>query len=271
MSETRDQDDNQKNDNLESDHPESDYNYSMCRLLKVNIDDFYENIHIPFLYFKDGEWDIKNIIEDNRDVLFYNEAYMSEEDKILFNKIFDRYSSQINSIMNPNSQLYEYLYKWTDFNKNIWKKKSNNNSLLYTTINKFKNISPMYILKLYTKIVTKQTKLDRDNIKKIMYKNLEPIDKNICTEIKKFKRLYRETVDRFVYLHPSEYEYDSVYAKGFINTLILEILDLADILIDNHVYAIHAIVAEIIDEYTPLDIINAYEISKHNGRNIYIV
>ena len=51
----------------------------------------------------------------------------------------------------------------------------------------------------------------------------------------------------------------------------MEILDLADILIDNHVYAIHAIVAEIIDEYTPLDIINAYEISKHNGRNIYIV
>jgi hypothetical protein len=253
---------------------EMDYNYTLCRMFKIHVEDFFDNIHIPFDYFKVGEWDIENIISANPDALFYNEMYMTDKDKLAFDEIYEKYTKMINGIMNPGNKLYEYLYKWTNFDGK-WRKRQATPTILQEAMNEFKYISPIYILNVCTKLIAKHTGPDgiisRVTLKTELYQNLESLMKKIDVEVDKFKEIYHHAVNRFVYRHPINYNYDSNYAKGFINRLILEILDLAQFLIDNNIYAVHAVIREVIDEYTPLDMLNSYEPTEYDGRNIYVV
>ena len=249
----------------------TDYNYSICRLLKVQISDFYDHIYIPYTHFKFDNWGIDNVINSNTDALFYNETYMTEDDKVEFEEVFKKYAKMISDIMDPSNKFYEYLYKWTEFDSNVWKKKKNNLSTVYLMITKFKYVSPLFILGEYFSYLKKHKGADRETVHNYLHKYLTKHMKGINIHVKNFKKAYTETINKFVYLHPLQYEYNSNYAKGFVNTLILETLDLTNILIDQNIYAIHSIITEIIDEYTPLDILNAYEPAKHNGRNVYIV
>lgn len=189
----------------------------ICILIKKHIENFYDNIYIPYIFFKKNDWDIKKTLLENKDILYYNEKYLINDDKKIFNNIFKNYVKMIEKIM--SNELYIYL------------KKEDNN--LKKIINSYP-ISPIYIIELY-----KNNKIDE----------LDEIMEKVKKEKKKFKIIFKKIIKEYVY-NTSK---DLVYKLGFINSVLMEILKLADKLIKLNVYAIHSIISNIIDDILPLD------------------
>jgi hypothetical protein len=248
---------------------------AVCRLLNVNIDDFFNNIYVPFTYFKNGNWDILAVLYKNTDALFFNESYMAAEDKERFNVIFEKYVEMMNKIFSPTSPLVSYLKKWTNMGRGKWtaiKVNSHLKSLLNDE--KYNVLSPVYIIECFAKLNRSDNETGKKNmeyIKKAHKMELNENMKKVKLEIKKFRQTYHEIVTSYVYEHPLDYTFGSSYIIGFVNTIILAIMDLAEALIPLNVYAIHSIVMDIISLYTSLDSVNQYNPTDYNGRDLYIV
>jgi len=78
-------------------------------------------------------------------------------------------------------------------------------------------------------------------------------------------------LDSYVYEQPINHIDQPMYLTGFINSILLAIIDLSEKLIELNVYAIHPIVNNSINYYTPLDDINLYDPVENDNRPIYII
>lgn len=220
----------------------------MCKLIKTNLPDFYDDIFIPYGYFKSGNWNINDILRENTDALFYNKEYLLSGERKDFYNLFDKYIEFIKLFWEPNSQLNIYLVTWEQKENPTYLKQ-------IMTDSKYKIISPLYMTDLYKKIFTKY-KNDTDVFDKKFKKALDKIMIDYQKERNIFKRTFHELVDAYVCEYPIDNQYDDHYIKGFINGILLAIYDFADKLIDLNIYAIHSIIVDIIDYYVPLDTIN---------------
>jgi hypothetical protein len=258
-----------------SDPPDPPDPRTMCRLLRINVKNFYDNIYIPFSHFSDDNWDISKVLYKNTDSMYFNETYMTEEDKEKFYNVFDKYVDLVTDIMSPNTKLVTYLKKWTDTTKSKWTSKETS-SFLKSMINHkdYYIISPIHIINRFASLNKPSDhgeSKDMDLIKQSLETELDNIIAKSQIEIKKFRKIYRDTVTSYVYEHPLNYSFESTYVVGFVNTIILAIIDLAEALIKLNVYAVHAVVVEIVDLYTHLDSVNQFNPMDHDGRNLYIV
>jgi hypothetical protein len=281
-----------ESDTLQNQNPQTtidtvtqEANRTVCRLLNIQIREFFDNIYIPFSHFKSEEWDISDVLNRNDDVLFYNENFMSDNvNEKHFYDVFDKYVKMIEEIMNPNSALMIFLKKWTDMSDIRWKStlgKSYLKSIL--TGQEYDCISPIYIVNYYIGLTKKYQNMPdkakvQDQIKTDIESHLDDIMKKVKRETNKFKRAYHKIVDAYVYQHPVDsIDEDNLnnekqtYVKDFICTVILAIVDFADKLIDLHIYKIHPIVLDVIDYYLPLDELNHYDLEEHDGRKMYII
>ena len=244
-------------------------NKIMCRLINIQLREFYDDIYIPYNFFKDGEWNISKILYNNEDSLFYNKKYLTKEDEERFYHVFSKYVTMLEDIFSPDNRLQVFLRNWTDMNHDKWKTngtKSYLKSIL--TDRKYQVISPLYVVNIYCECAKKFNN-DRDKIKNKLESHLDDIVKNIKKEARLFKEQYHQIVSAYVYEHPIEN--DTSYILGFINSIILLILDFAEKLIDLNVYAVHPIVQQIIEYYTPLDEINTYRSSDNTNKKLCIV
>lgn len=230
----------------------------LCRLLHKHLPDLHDNIHVPYDWFKDGGWNVINILYDNPDSLFYNDICLTPTDKERFNEIFDKYICIVEPIWKLDSDLRKYL---ENCKSDIYLKK-------IMTIDKYKIISPVYLLDIYKK-KWNICKGDHELVDQKYKKHLDKIMASYKTEIKKFKSEISKIVTAYVYEYPifSNEEINLGYVKGFINSIILTILDLAEKLISLNIYAIHAIIYDIVNYYIPLDEINMYNESDNDGKN----
>ncbi len=146
------------------------------------------------------------------------------------------------------------------------------NSFLKTLINSddYYIISPEYIVSQFLEIKKSCPNKNFKEIQKNLKEHLNEILQTAFEYIDNFRMSYNEIVSSYVYEHPLEYKFGSNYVKGFINTIILLIIDLVDDLISLHVYAIHPIISDIINVYTPLDIVNEF-FNDNNNKELYIV
>ena len=246
-------------DSIKSNHK---YNEGeiICNLIEMHIKYFYYHIHIPLEHFEKSSWQISKILFRNKDSLYHNPTYMSKDDDEKFSKVFARYIDMINSIMTPNCNLYNNLISWTDHLS--YKKIATDSPLQKLLYNmKYNYISPRYIVDTYYKNINKTNGLE------ITIFKLNNIRRKLEIEIHAFEKKYVEIVDAYTYDRPLN-EYNDTITKGFINSIILEIIDFADKLIDIRIYAIHSIIDNIIDYYTPLDYILRVQ---DNEKQLYIV
>lgn len=244
-------------------------NRTMCRLLNIQLREFYDDIYIPYNFFKNGDWNISKILYDNEDSLFYNKKYLTEEDEKRFHDVFSKYIVLIEEIFNPDNSLYICLNNWTDANEEKWRNiehKTYLKSIL--TKSKYQIISPSHTVNLY-RYYSRQFLADRKKCNEKFEEHLNSIIINFKKEYKLFCTQYNEIVDLYVCEHPL-YN-DSNYVLGFINSVILLIIDFSEKLINLNIYAIHPIIVEIIEYYTPLDEINSYRSSENNGKKLYII
>ncbi|AYV85070.1 MAG: hypothetical protein Satyrvirus3_1, partial [Satyrvirus sp.] len=49
-----------------------DENKIICKLINIQFKEFFDNIYIPFKFFKYENWKINKVLYDNEDALFYN-------------------------------------------------------------------------------------------------------------------------------------------------------------------------------------------------------
>lgn len=268
----------------------------MCQLIKNNLDNFYDEIYIPYNLFSENDWNVINVLYDNSDSLFYSEEYLTESDKEFFFKIFDKYVRFIGKIWVPNSQLNIYLKKWDKMEKPTYLKQIMTNE-------KYQIISPVYLADLYKKIFIKY----KDDTKIFNIKFNKKLDK-IITEYEncrdEFDVEFNKIVNSYVYeypisfssnathvnsdsdhianytpcgLEPTSMEVDYTYrartgyTKEFINAVTLSVISFADKLIDLNIYAIHSIIYDIINYYVPLDDINSYDPDDYKDRNILLI
>ena len=258
--------------NLNANSPETEENRTVCRLLKIHLDEFYGDISIPFNYFRNGNWCIHKVLYDNDDILFYNKIYMTDEDNERFDEVFGKFIDMLEDIMNPKNKLTIFLKKWTDMsNASKWKSndtKSYLKSLL--TQKKYQYISPQYTTSLYCNLCDKYPN-DMDKIKEKITEHLDNIVQAVIKEVRAFRKIYNEIITSYTYECPIKSQDKDVYVLGFINSIILTILSFAEKMIKLHVYAIHPIVNSVIEYYTPLDEINLYDPADNAGRQICIV
>ena len=170
---------------------------------------------------------------------------------------------------NPDNKLQLYLKNWTDTSSNKWKtndKKPYLKSIL--TKRKYQIISPSYTTNVYSEYIQKFSD-NREKFKENFEHHLDTIIAEFKDEYKKFQVLYNEIVDAYVYEHPLVY--DPHYVMGFINSVLLAILDFVEKLIELNIYAIHPILIQVIEYYTPLDEINSYLPVENNGKKLCIV
>lgn len=268
------------NDTDNDNNEEIQENKTVCRLLNIHLKDFFDDIYIPYKFFRDDNWNISKILYNNEDILFYNRKYITETDESRFFEVYDKYILMLEEIFLPSNKLFIFLKKWTDMRGFKWKSnsvKSYLKSLL--TGQSYQCISPLFITNLFCDLCNKykdnEKCKDRDSysdmIKKKTEKKLNQLVSEITKEIKIFKRGYNEIVSSYVYEYPYESGDKELYTKAFINCIIMFIIDFADKLINHNVYAIHPIVYEVIGYYVPLDEINTYDPSEHNYKHLYIV
>lgn len=251
-------------------------NRKFCRLIKVQMPSFYDNIFVPYHYFRDGRWDIRQIIYENTDALFYSEKYMSSSDQTKFEKLHLDYFNVIAEIMDPEGKLYRFLDKWTiqrgPFAK--WRD-SREGSHLKNLILKHDRISPFYFIDLYADAIKQNIEgtieARKENIIAIMSKKIEVRVKNIRRHTIIFKKRYDALVSSFVFNYPIDFGHDArerehgacddisfadkiaKYEFNFVSKLLKSILNFADKLMSLDVYAVHAVITEIIDNFFDID------------------
>lgn len=262
---------NENSDEIEQTKSEQlEQNKTICRLLNIQLREFYDDIYIPYTFFKD-DWNINKILYNNEDILFYNKKYLTKDDEEKFYQVFDKFILLLDEIFFPNSKLLIFLKKWTDMSGSRWKSNGSKSYLKsIITDKKYQFISPAYIANIYCDY----SKRYRDNVDKIkseMENHLDNMIKRIRKEIKEFNNLYNEIVSSYVYEYPLIIDGKNIYVMGFINSIIMAILDFAEKLINLNVYAIHPIINDIIEYYTPLDVINQYDPSENNNKKIFII
>ena len=246
-------------------------NKTMCRLLNIHLREFFDDIYIPFVYFRDGDWNINKILYNNEDVLFFNKKYITNTDENRFYEVFYKFIEMLEEIFSSDNKLYIYLKKWTDMTNLKWKSivsKSYLKSLL--TEKKYQYISPSYTANLFYNTCKKHNN-DLEKVKVETEKHLNEIVKRVRKEIREFRDLYNDIVVSYVYEYPYNTTEQNLYVKAFLNCVIIAILDFAEKLINLHVYAIHPIVEDIIGYYTPLDEINSYDPKENKNKPLCIV
>ncbi len=140
------------------------------------------------------------------------------------------------------------------------------------TEEKYQIISPLVVVDTYKKIYIKY-KGDTNLCDHKFRKRLDRIMSEFKKEVNNFKIIYREITDAYVYEYPQDMIVvsDSDYIKGFINSIILTIMDFAEKMIDLNIYAVHTIIIDIINYYVPLDDIYLHDPSKHQGKKLLTI
>ena len=247
-------------------------NKTICRLLNVHLREFFDDIYIPFKYFRDDDWNVSKVLYNNEDILFYNENYVTPEDEQKFYQVFERFITMLEDIFTPTNKLYIFLKNWTDMSGSRWKPNSNKSYLKSILTNKkYQHISPSHTVTVYLQY-SKLFNGDIEKVKDALEKYLDNLVAKIRKQVKIFKKQYNELVSIYVYEYPLElHQQKNYYVMGFINSVILAILDFANKLMDLNVYAIHPIITNIIEYYTPLDEITHYDPSDNDDRDICII
>jgi len=229
-------------------------NKIICKLLKLHLVNFYDNIYVPFKFFQKNNWNINKVLVDNADALFYCAGYLSETDKIRFNQVFGKYLVMIQEIF-AYRKLSKLLKAWTNMNNPQWFS-TNDQSYLKSILNddQYHVISPVIVIKLYYS-VTKKYRQDQNKIKVIMTKKLNHIISQYREARKEFQKRYHRIVTKYVYLCPLDFKVKREYVKLLLNETIMAILDLSEKLIDLKIYGIHSLITNLIS-YTPIDEIN---------------
>lgn len=259
------------NKDLDDDDIQKKENKTICRLLNIHLREFFDDIYIPYNFFRNDGWDISKILYKNEDILFYNKKYLTKEDEERFYQVFDKFIMMLEEIFSVNSKLFIYLKNWTDMSGSKWKTNGSKSYLKSILTNKkYQYISPAYTTNIFIQISKKYSN-DIDKIKLEVENHLDGLIKSIRKELRLFKKIYNEIVTSYVYEYPIDTKEKNMYILGFINSIILSIMDLSEKLIELNVYAIHPIVDEIIRYYTPLDIMNQYDPLEYGGRKLYIV
>jgi len=250
---------------------EADENRTACRVLNIHLREFFDDIHVPYDFFKNNDWKVHKVLYDNEDALFYNKKYLTEDDKSRFYEVFDRYIAMIEEIMDPNNKLINFLKRWTDMSGTRWRTNGSRTYLKTVLLDpNYQFISPLYTTELFC-YLSRKHQFDNDSIRIEMEKHLDILTQKIKKEIRTFKKTHKETVMAYVYEFPLDVSSKRIYVLAFVNSVILSIIDFVEKLLDLHVYAIHPIVNQIIDIYLPLDEINQHKSAKNGGGRMYVV
>ncbi len=266
---------NQKNESeSESENeinPEPEKTKTMGRLIRIHIRSFFDNIYIPFKFFNNEEWVLEEILDKNKDVLFYHEDYISEANKKIFENIYSKFRNFLFEIFSTGTTFCNFLKKWTDMSDQKWK---NNNTVSYLrkilSDEKYEYISPIHVTNLYFDI-SKKNKGNVDVIKKELENQLNKINLQTKKETKKFKNTYHKLLTAYVINYPINIHDCRQYSIDFLNLVYVEICKFIDTLLDMHVYGFHPIIEDVVEDYTPFDFMYQYDKEDHDDREILVV
>ena len=236
-------------------------NNLVCRLVNFHLREFFDDISIDHDTFKQNKWDINKVLYDNDTALFYNHKYVTDQDEIRFFEVFDKYVACIEETLSKDNHLFSYMKAWSSTKSCPWLKKM-------LVSRKYQIISPTYTTNLYVELSDKYE--DPEKMRIEFQKNLDIIIEKTRDELKDFKKKYHEILQSYIYEFPLK-GMDQTYVSGFINGIIMEIIDLTEKLLNLNIYAIHPLVNNIIDVYVPLDYINSYNPKEHGNKSLCIV
>lgn len=248
---------------------EANHNRSTCRSIKSNYPKFYDNIYVPFNFFRNGGWNVKKVLLENPDAFFYNEEYITNLDKPRFDEVFNKYVETICEMFNESKMFNKSLLKWTSFERKTLLKRAINTP-------EYMCINPVYIGKELHKLNSKYGKENTSKIKNNLCKILDKVVDKLKEEKRKFRKIFLGLLNSYYVEYPindivdliqnpdekkkyiniddkKDTQINHIYSKGFINGVIMAILDFAERLIEINVYAVHKIVNDIVNFYISLD------------------
>ncbi|ANB50708.1 hypothetical protein [Powai lake megavirus] len=242
-------------------------NKKICRLLKKFIKNFYDNIHIPYHFFKENKWNISKTLNNNEDVLFYNEEFLISLNSDRFYEVFDKYILLMDDIFYPKNTLNLFLKKISKIN-------IDDNNIAKYLINIFNNkkyrfISPEYVINKYFDY--KNNSNNEHDIRTQLNDHLNEIMDKVRNHVKNFKMVYHEMLSHFISERPMDQDLQKNYVLNFIGSVLISIFDFCEKIIELNIYAFHPIVLNIIESTLPLDDIFLHEPEKYKNKIMIVV
>ncbi|AUV58546.1 hypothetical protein [Bandra megavirus] len=242
-------------------------NKKICRLLKKYIKNFYDNIHIPYHFFRENKWNINKTLNNNEDVLFYNEEFLTSSDSDRFYEVFDKYILLMDDIFYPKNTLNSFF-------KKISKIDVDDNNIAKYLIHifnskKYRFISPEYVINKYFDY--KNNFDNEHDIQTQLNDHLNEIMDKVRNHVKNFKIIYHEILSHFISERPMDQNLQKKYVINFINSVLISICDFCEKIIELNIYAFHPIVLNIIESTLPLDDIFLHEPEKYRNKNMIVV
>lgn len=256
-------------------------NYTSCRLINMHMRKYFDDIYVTYRMFRDGEWDVSKVLYQNEDILFYSKRFVPNQDRSLFDPVFTKYVSMLENIFDQRNMLMAYLRMWTDMSKPRWKANNKKSYLLNLINGKYRIIDPSYTVTVFhdnrlqyaarpgssKKTIARSMALIQTKTEE----HLNQIMSNVNRILRVFNRNYKRLVNTYVYGHSSKETTRELYLKALLNCTSLSIFEVADKLIDQHIHAVHPLINDIIEYYTPIDDLLTYNPADHGGKPLLIL
>jgi hypothetical protein len=226
-------------------------NKKICKLVDKYIDNFFDNVNIELNEFKNNNWKIKQTISSNKRNLFYDKKFLTLNDELFFNQLYDKYITFISEILSRDNILIKYLIAIND--RNI----PQHHSSILSIINnpKYDIISPLYIIQLCMNISTH---------KKDIMNELDSIIRKKDCIMHNFNEIYEILLTTYVTFEPFDPILSNKFYIGFINSLLIVVYKTIMELIDLHIYSVNDLFSDVLNTYTPLcEILNNNDNSQY--------
>lgn len=248
--------DNERIINFLSSKDETIHNFTppnerICKLISSHLEYFFDFIYIPIDHFSTENWKIKEVLYENKDVLFYDKKYLSHDQ---FRDVFDKYISMLENIFSPFGKLIFYIEQWNYLaDENLLKR--------LIVHKKYRYISPSYIANIYDDSIKKEKYWE---VEKKLSEHLDGIYHAAKKEMVQFKKHFLSIIMYHVYWFPFR-------TNKLLEIVIKFILNLTEKMVGLNVYAIHPIVNNVVEFYLPLEEIIEYDLESNDGRELVIV
>jgi len=252
-------------------------NRHMCQYINNNHNYFFDGIGFSSRTIKNYDWNIRKVLRESPEILFFVKSYLPGEDEDRFNQVFEKYTNAIMDVFDSskNGVLRNYLEN-RSFAEDIYNEETKGIPLMLRTMNspELKYHDPGYIYGLYKKL------LDGEEGKGKRKRALKKFDKIIAKNIKEvkkkriiFRRTFLQILDDYYYenlLDTTDPDFQ-IYSLAFMNGVLLLILGFIEELLDLHVIGVNAFILDLLSMYLPLDAIICCQFGKKKNIPVQII
>ena len=230
--------------------------YTVFEYIKKQIPSFYDNIKIEYKEFYDDKYNVAKVIKNNNNMFFNNNKFLDDDFRKLLDTLYKEYIPMFEKLFDDNNHVTKFLKSATMSNN-----KDSNSHFFIELFKEYEIFIPTDIAEIYfNKLIEyKDSDTPKEQVR-ILVKNILDQNKNNAKIIlRKFREDLLLKIEEFdkktndVEYHLSGGSDYELFEEFTVDIMYL-IIFYARKLIVLGVYPVHHIMADIIKQYTKMDL-----------------